>query len=220
MQFISINLFYCLCSSLKHKRPRTLIRWWNASTSSLWVKPIYMSLHVYKEHKTRATILALAKKKSSIVFVYMQKGNCHFMHMQIWQANCTKVDLLKRSWCHKPGIASVKNQFLWSFSRDHILSQEKRLEKRRRLTLDTMSIMIRSFPPPPFLFLGVSPAGPGVVVMQLNVPNGPQPPQNSSMVQWNHCKYYSLDQRSQKPGDIYNPDTSAQVGWWGRGPVE
>ncbi|XP_063149996.1 R3H domain-containing protein 2 isoform X3 [Candoia aspera] len=60
-------------------------------------------------------------------------------------------------------------------------------------------------------YSGVSPAGPGVVVMQLNVPNGPQPPQNSSMVQWNHCKYYSLDQRSQKPGDIYSPDTSAQA---------
>ncbi|KAM6474649.1 R3H domain-containing protein 2 isoform 5-T6 [Liasis olivaceus] len=60
-------------------------------------------------------------------------------------------------------------------------------------------------------YSGVSPAGPGVVVMQLNVPNGPQPPQNSSMVQWNHCKYYSLDQRAQKPGDIYSPDTSAQA---------
>ncbi|XP_060128154.1 R3H domain-containing protein 2 isoform X4 [Zootoca vivipara] len=60
-------------------------------------------------------------------------------------------------------------------------------------------------------YSGVSPAGPGVVVMQLNVPNGPQPPQNPSMVQWNHCKYYSLDQRGQKPGDIYNPDTSAQA---------
>lgn len=59
--------------------------------------------------------------------------------------------------------------------------------------------------------IGVSPAGPGVVVMQLNVPNAPQPPQNPSMVQWNHCKYYSLDQRGQKPGDIYSPDTSAQV---------
>ncbi|XP_077185320.1 R3H domain-containing protein 2 isoform X5 [Paroedura picta] len=61
-------------------------------------------------------------------------------------------------------------------------------------------------------YSGVSPTGPGVVVMQLNVPNGPQPPQNPSMVQWNHCKYYSLDQRGQKPGDIYNPDTSAQAG--------
>ncbi|XP_032993300.1 R3H domain-containing protein 2 isoform X6 [Lacerta agilis] len=60
-------------------------------------------------------------------------------------------------------------------------------------------------------YSGVSPAGPGVVVMQLNVPNAPQPPQNPSMVQWNHCKYYSLDQRGQKPGDIYNPDTSAQA---------
>lgn len=59
--------------------------------------------------------------------------------------------------------------------------------------------------------VGVSPTGPGVVVMQLNVPNGPQPPPSPSMVQWNHCKYYSLDQRGQKPGDVYNSDTSAQV---------
>lgn len=61
------------------------------------------------------------------------------------------------------------------------------------------------------LSTGVSPSGPGVVVMQLNVPNGPQPPQNAPVVQWSHCKYYSLDQRGQKPGDLYNPDTSAQV---------
>nr|XP_020634284.1 R3H domain-containing protein 2 isoform X4 [Pogona vitticeps] len=60
-------------------------------------------------------------------------------------------------------------------------------------------------------YSGVSPTGPGVVVMQLNVPNGPQPPQNPTMVQWNHCKYYSLDQRGQKPGDIYSPDASAQA---------
>ncbi|XP_067170183.1 R3H domain-containing protein 2 isoform X6 [Apteryx mantelli] len=59
-------------------------------------------------------------------------------------------------------------------------------------------------------YSGVSPSGPGVVVMQLNVPNGPQPPQNPPVVQWSHCKYYSLDQRGQKPGDLYNPDTSAQ----------
>lgn len=58
---------------------------------------------------------------------------------------------------------------------------------------------------------GVSPSGPGVVVMQLNVPNGPQAPQNPPVVQWSHCKYYSLEQRGQKPGDLYNPDTSAQV---------
>ncbi|XP_062453109.1 R3H domain-containing protein 2 isoform X5 [Rhea pennata] len=60
-------------------------------------------------------------------------------------------------------------------------------------------------------YSGVSPSGPGVVVMQLNVPNGPQPPQNPPVVQWSHCKYYSLDQRGQKPGDLYNPDTSAQA---------
>lgn len=65
---------------------------------------------------------------------------------------------------------------------------------------------------------GVSPSGPGVVVMQLNVPNGPQAPQNPPVVQWSHCKYYSLEQRGQKPGDLYNPDTSAQVlGGTGRG---
>ncbi|NXL52739.1 R3HD2 protein, partial [Podilymbus podiceps] len=60
-------------------------------------------------------------------------------------------------------------------------------------------------------YSGVSPSGPGVVVMQLNVPNGPQPPQNAPVVQWSHCKYYSLDQRGQKPGDLYNPDSTAQV---------
>ncbi|XP_014814388.1 PREDICTED: R3H domain-containing protein 2 isoform X2 [Calidris pugnax] len=60
-------------------------------------------------------------------------------------------------------------------------------------------------------FSGVSPSGPGVVVMQLNVPNGPQTPQNPPVVQWSHCKYYSLDQRGQKPGDLYNPDTNAQA---------
>nr|XP_020734018.1 R3H domain-containing protein 2 isoform X5 [Odocoileus virginianus texanus] len=58
---------------------------------------------------------------------------------------------------------------------------------------------------------GVSASGPGVVVMQLNVPNGPQPPQNPSMVQWSHCKYYSVDQRGQKPGDLYSPESSPQA---------
>lgn len=47
--------------------------------------------------------------------------------------------------------------------------------------------------------------------MQLNVPNGPQPPQNPPMVQWSHCKYYSMDQRGQKPGDLYSPESSPQV---------
>ena len=47
--------------------------------------------------------------------------------------------------------------------------------------------------------------------MQLNVPNGPQPPQNPSMVQWSHCKYYSMDQRGQKPGDLYSPESSPQA---------
>ncbi|XP_050781360.1 R3H domain-containing protein 2 isoform X12 [Gopherus flavomarginatus] len=60
-------------------------------------------------------------------------------------------------------------------------------------------------------YSGVSPSGPSVVVMQLNVPSGPQPPQNPPVVQWSHCKYYGLDQRGQKPGDLYSPDTSAQA---------
>ncbi|XP_073939827.1 R3H domain-containing protein 2 isoform X9 [Castor canadensis] len=66
-------------------------------------------------------------------------------------------------------------------------------------------------PQMPQQYSGVSPSGPGVVVMQLNVPNGAQPPQNPSMVQWNHCKYYSVDQRGQKPGDLYSPDSSPQA---------
>nr|XP_055215280.1 R3H domain-containing protein 2 isoform X20 [Gorilla gorilla gorilla] len=66
-------------------------------------------------------------------------------------------------------------------------------------------------PQMPQQYSGVSPSGPGVVVMQLNVPNGPQPPQNPSMVQWSHCKYYSMDQRGQKPGDLYSPDSSPQA---------
>ena len=66
-------------------------------------------------------------------------------------------------------------------------------------------------PQMPQQYSGVSPSGPGVVVMQLNVPNGPQPPQNPSMVQWSHCKYYSMDQRGQKPGDLYSPESSPQV---------
>uniref|UniRef100_A0A2K6ETB4 R3H domain containing 2 n=1 Tax=Propithecus coquereli TaxID=379532 RepID=A0A2K6ETB4_PROCO len=66
-------------------------------------------------------------------------------------------------------------------------------------------------PQMPQQYSGVSPSGPGVVVMQLNVPNGPQPPPNPSMVQWSHCKYYNMDQRGQKPGDLYNPDSSPQA---------
>ncbi|XP_051026651.1 R3H domain-containing protein 2 [Acomys russatus] len=63
----------------------------------------------------------------------------------------------------------------------------------------------------PQQYSGVSPSGPGVVVMQLNVPNGPQAPQNPSVVQWSHCKYYNMDQRGQKPGDLYSPDGNPQA---------
>ncbi|XP_065790889.1 R3H domain-containing protein 2 isoform X13 [Muntiacus reevesi] len=66
-------------------------------------------------------------------------------------------------------------------------------------------------PQMPQQYSGVSASGPGVVVMQLNVPNGPQPPQNPSVVQWSHCKYYSMDQRGQKPGDLYSPESSPQA---------
>uniref|UniRef100_A0A8C9WS87 R3H domain containing 2 n=1 Tax=Scleropages formosus TaxID=113540 RepID=A0A8C9WS87_SCLFO len=57
----------------------------------------------------------------------------------------------------------------------------------------------------------VPPPGPGVMVMQLSVPNGPQPAQNPPMVQWNPCKYYSLEQRPSKPGELYKPESSTQV---------
>ncbi|XP_074082418.1 R3H domain-containing protein 2 isoform X7 [Macrotis lagotis] len=69
-------------------------------------------------------------------------------------------------------------------------------------------------PQMPQQYSGVSPSGPGVVVMQLNVPsvpNGSQTPQTPSMVQWSHCKYYSMDQRGQKPGDLYSPENNPQA---------
>lgn len=58
---------------------------------------------------------------------------------------------------------------------------------------------------------GVPPPGPGVMVMQLSVPNGPQPSQNPPLVQWNPCKYYSVEQRPGKPGELYKPDSTPQV---------
>ncbi|XP_072571574.1 R3H domain-containing protein 2 isoform X1 [Paramormyrops kingsleyae] len=60
-------------------------------------------------------------------------------------------------------------------------------------------------------YSSVPPPGPGVMVMQLSVPNGPQPTQNPPMVQWNPCKYYSLEQRPNKPGELYKPDSGPQV---------
>uniref|UniRef100_A0A4W4H6P1 R3H domain-containing protein n=1 Tax=Electrophorus electricus TaxID=8005 RepID=A0A4W4H6P1_ELEEL len=56
-------------------------------------------------------------------------------------------------------------------------------------------------------YSGVPPPGPGVMVMQLSVPNGPQPTQNPPMVQWNPCKYYSMEQRPSKP----EPQVSTQL---------
>uniref|UniRef100_A0AAQ6A812 R3H domain containing 2 n=1 Tax=Amphiprion ocellaris TaxID=80972 RepID=A0AAQ6A812_AMPOC len=43
------------------------------------------------------------------------------------------------------------------------------------------------------------------------VPNGPQPSQNPPLVQWNPCKYYSIEQRSSKPGELYKPDNTPQA---------
>ncbi|XP_056128779.1 R3H domain-containing protein 2 [Lampris incognitus] len=60
-------------------------------------------------------------------------------------------------------------------------------------------------------YSGVPPPGPGVMVMQLSVPNGPQPSQNPPLVQWNPCKYYSIEQRPSKPGDLYKPENASQV---------
>lgn len=60
-------------------------------------------------------------------------------------------------------------------------------------------------------YSGVPPPGPGVMVMQLSVPNGPQPSQNPPLVQWNPCKYYSVEQRPGKPGELYKPDNTPQA---------
>ncbi|XP_045078752.1 R3H domain-containing protein 2-like isoform X4 [Coregonus clupeaformis] len=60
-------------------------------------------------------------------------------------------------------------------------------------------------------YSGVPPPGPGVMVMQLSIPNGPQPTQNPPLVQWNPCKYYRLEQRPSKPGDLYKPDNAQQT---------
>ncbi|XP_018425169.1 PREDICTED: R3H domain-containing protein 2 isoform X3 [Nanorana parkeri] len=61
-------------------------------------------------------------------------------------------------------------------------------------------------------YSGVNPSSLGVVVMQLNVPNGPQATsQNPPVVQWNHCKYFSVDQRGQKPEHLYAADASTQA---------
>ncbi len=49
------------------------------------------------------------------------------------------------------------------------------------------------------------------MVMQLSVPNGPQPSQNPPLVQWNPCKYYSIEQRPSKPGELYKTDNTPQV---------
>ncbi|XP_067880625.1 R3H domain-containing protein 2 isoform X2 [Heterodontus francisci] len=60
-------------------------------------------------------------------------------------------------------------------------------------------------------YTGVAAPSHGVVVMQLSVPNGPQPPQPPLLPQWNQCKYYSMEQRGQKPTELYNPDNPSQV---------
>ncbi|KAM3877548.1 R3H domain-containing protein 2 [Diretmus argenteus] len=60
-------------------------------------------------------------------------------------------------------------------------------------------------------YSGVPPPGPGVMVMQLSVPNGPQPSQNPPLVQWNPCKYYSIEQRPSKPGELYKTDNTQQA---------
>ncbi|XP_030230484.1 R3H domain-containing protein 2 isoform X1 [Gadus morhua] len=61
-------------------------------------------------------------------------------------------------------------------------------------------------------YSGVPAPGPGVMVMQLSVPNGPQPTQNPPLVQWNPCKYYSIEQRPSKPGELYKPENPQQAG--------
>ncbi|XP_078057334.1 R3H domain-containing protein 2 isoform X16 [Mustelus asterias] len=60
-------------------------------------------------------------------------------------------------------------------------------------------------------YTGVPAPSHGVVVMQLSVPNGPQPPQPPLLPQWNQCKYYSVEQRGQKPTELYNPENPTQT---------
>lgn len=61
-------------------------------------------------------------------------------------------------------------------------------------------------------YSGVNPSSLGVVVMQLNVPNGPQATsQIQSVVQWNFCKYFSVDQRGPKLEHLYAADASTQA---------
>ncbi|XP_078287692.1 R3H domain-containing protein 2 isoform X4 [Rhinoraja longicauda] len=60
-------------------------------------------------------------------------------------------------------------------------------------------------------YTGVPAPSHGVVVMQLSVPNGPQPSQPPLLPQWNQCKYYSVEQRGQKPTELYNPENPTQV---------
>ncbi|XP_068123569.1 R3H domain-containing protein 2 isoform X2 [Hyperolius riggenbachi] len=63
----------------------------------------------------------------------------------------------------------------------------------------------------PQQYSGVNPSSLGVVVMQLNVPNGPQATsQNPPVVQWNHCKYFSVE-RGQKPEHLYGADANTQA---------
>ncbi|XP_068172157.1 R3H domain-containing protein 2 isoform X3 [Antennarius striatus] len=60
-------------------------------------------------------------------------------------------------------------------------------------------------------YSGVPPPGPSVMVMQLSVPNGPQPSQNPPLVQWNPCKYYGIEQRPNKPVELYKSDNTPQA---------
>ncbi|XP_053926719.1 R3H domain-containing protein 1 isoform X3 [Cuculus canorus] len=67
----------------------------------------------------------------------------------------------------------------------------------------TLSIMqpIKAVAPPP---------GGGVVMMQLNIPNGPQP-RNHSPPQWKQNKYYCDHQKGQKSTELSTLDSAAQL---------
>ncbi|KAM6348439.1 R3H domain-containing protein 1 isoform 9-T9 [Alca torda] len=55
-----------------------------------------------------------------------------------------------------------------------------------------------------------SPPGGGVVMMQLNIPNNPQP-RNHSPPQWKQNKYYCDHQRGQKSTELSTLDSAAQL---------
>lgn len=73
--------------------------------------------------------------------------------------------------------------------------------KKYELTVSYLFLVFVAVAPPP---------GGGVVMMQLNIPNNPQP-RNHSPPPWKQNKYYCDHQRGQKSTDLSTLDSAAQV---------